>query len=164
MLSKLSDQELLEYQQLWEKGVGKSKRFESRKVHNTDLKFSYHVVRLLSQIEQILQEGDLDLRKNREHYKAIRRGDVSEEDIIKWAADKEIALGKLYESSKLRYKPNEEKIKELLVQCLEEHFGNLDSCIVNSDRSVSILRDIANIVDQNRGLIWNDKDNTGEET
>ena len=40
-----------------------------------DVKFGYHVVRLLNQVEQILTESDMDIEQNREQLKAIRRGD-----------------------------------------------------------------------------------------
>jgi hypothetical protein len=30
------------------------------------VKFAYHVVRLIGEVEQILTEGDIDLRRNRE--------------------------------------------------------------------------------------------------
>ena len=61
-----------------------------------DVKFAYHVVRLLDEAEQILEHGTIDLQRNREQLKAIRRGDVSEEEIIKWASDKEADLEKVY--------------------------------------------------------------------
>lgn len=131
------------------------KRAETVAQFGFDLKFAYHLVRLLDEIEQILTYGDLDLRKNREHLKAIRRGDVSEKDIIQWAADKEIVLEKLYESSKLQHSPDQEAIKNLLLCCLEEHFGNLDGCVISKQRHATVLREIANIIDQNKTIIWN---------
>lgn len=90
------------------------------------MKFAYHVVRLLDKAEQILTLGDIDLQRNREHLKAIRRGDVSEAEIRKWASDKEAQLEKAYTNmdSPLPYGPPEDKIKTLLLQCLEEHYGN----------------------------------------
>lgn len=43
-----------------------STRYEMIQKYGYDLKFAYHVVRLLNEIEQILIEYDLDLERNRE--------------------------------------------------------------------------------------------------
>ena len=43
--------------------------------HGYDVKYAYHVVRLLGEVEMILAEEDLDLQRDRERLKAIRRGD-----------------------------------------------------------------------------------------
>jgi len=118
-----------------------------------DVKFAYHLVRLLGEVEQILAEGDIDLRRNREHLKAIRRGEVSEEDIRKWAADKEHVLEKLYATSKLQHQPDQDAIKQLLLDCLEEHYGTIEGCIVTDKGPVLALREIADIIDKNRGMI-----------
>ena len=50
--------------------------------------------------------------------------------------------------SKLPYKPDEKKIKELLLNCLEHHYGNLSNCIVLQDRYVEGLKDIRGILDK----------------
>lgn len=133
------------------KPVGK--RLATVEKYGYDIKFAYNLVRLLSEIEQILAEGDLDLRRNVEHLKAIRRGDVPEEDIRKWAADKEHALEKLYTESALPWGPDEEAIKQLLLNCLEEHFGSLSDCVVLHNRPMLVLREIADILDRNREVI-----------
>jgi len=52
-----------------------SKRKASIKEHGFDVKFAYHVVRLVDEAEQLLMNGDMDLTKNREQLKAIRRGE-----------------------------------------------------------------------------------------
>ncbi len=118
-----------------------------------DVKFAYHLVRLLGEIEQILAEGDIDLRRNREHLKAIRRGDVSEADIRQWAAEKEHTLERLYETSSLPWRPDEDAIKQLLLNCLEEHYGSLEGCVVTDMAPVLVLRQMADILDKNRSLI-----------
>ncbi|MBD3407368.1 MAG: hypothetical protein GF411_14725 [Candidatus Lokiarchaeota archaeon] len=46
-----------------------------------------------------------------------------------------------------------ERIKRLLLQCLEEHYGSLDKVIHQESASVDALREIALIVDRNRELI-----------
>lgn len=108
------------------------KRKEIREQFGFDVKFAYHVVRLLYEVEQILIEGDIDLRRHNEHLKAIRRGEISEEEIRKWASEKEKHLEVLYtrEPSPIPYSPDEDKIKQLLCQCLEHHYGSLAGCVV----------------------------------
>ncbi len=101
------------------------KRKEIIEKYGYDVKFAYHIKRLLLQIEQILSEGTLDLERNREELKPIRRGEVPLEDIERWKTEKELQLEKLYNESKLQYKPDEEKIKRLLINCLESHYGKL---------------------------------------
>lgn len=81
------------------------------------------MVRLLNEVEQILTEHDLDLERNREQLKAIRRGEWTQEDVENYFASKERDLETLYTESKLRYKPDEEKLKDLLLNCLEHHYG-----------------------------------------
>ena len=56
-------------------------RYEDYLKHGYSTKFAYHVVRLLSEIEMILIEGDLDLTRNREQLKAIRRGEWTKEQV-----------------------------------------------------------------------------------
>ena len=122
------------------------KRLELIEKYGYDVKFGYHVIRLLDEVEQIMVEGELDLRRNREQLKAIRRGDVPEADLVAMAAEKEKALERVYESSTLQHSPDESKIKELLMQCLEEHYGSLGGVIVTDDRAVNAIRAIQDIV------------------
>lgn len=118
------------------------KRRELRDKFGFDVKYSYHVVRLISEVEQILTEGDLDLQRNNEQLKAIRRGEWTEQQIRDYFTKKEKELETLYVESKLPYGPDVPKIKALLLQCLEEHFGSLDKAIVVQDRNTDILREI----------------------
>jgi len=129
------------------KPVPGSNRAALREQYGFDVKFAYHVVRLLSQAEQILATGDLDLREKgrREHMKAVRRGEVPEEDIRKWASEKEKSLEKLYETSKLPYSPDESVIKQLLLDCLEHHYGSLENAIFVPDAADVALRQIHEI-------------------
>ncbi len=112
-----------------------------------DVKFAYHVVRLLDEAEQILTLGDIDLQRNREQLKAIRRGEMTEREIRDWATAKEKQLELAYSQSKLRHSPDENKIKQLLLDCLEHHYGNLEGCIVDEGRAVRALKNIQEIVE-----------------
>ncbi len=124
------------------------KRKELVEKFGYDVKFGYHVMRLLDEAEQIMVEADIDLRRNREQLKAIRRGDVPEADLVAMAAEKEKALERVYESSTLQHSPDEPKIKELLMQCLEEHYGSLNGVIVTDDRYANAIRAIKEITEK----------------
>jgi len=130
-----------------------SKREKIRERYGYDVKFAYNVVRLMDEVEQILVDGDIDLRRNREQLKSIRRGEVPQEDIRRMYAEKERDLEKLYHSSKLPYGPDEAKIKQLLIDCLEEHYGDLSSCVVNVDAATTALRDIADVIHKHERLV-----------
>ena len=69
------------------------KRAELVAEHGYDTKFAYHVVRLLPEVEKILIEGDIDLQRNNEQLKAIRRGDWTEDRLRAWCSDKEVGPG-----------------------------------------------------------------------
>ena len=118
-----------------------------------DVKFAYHIVRLLDESEQILETGDLELGRNREVLKEIRRGEWSEERIREYFASRETALRELCDSSKLPHGPDEPAIRELLLNCLEEHYGDLSAAVVSQDRAVVALRELAGVVDRYRDLI-----------
>jgi predicted nucleotidyltransferase len=126
----------------------KGKRKEIRDKFGTDVKFLYHVVRLLSQCQQILEHGDLDLQEpgRREHMKAIRRGEVSEEEVVAWFNSKERELDKIYSNSKLQLKPDKTKIKELLLNCLEHHYGSISE-IERPDKYKNIVQQIKELVE-----------------
>ena len=121
--------------------------------HGYDTKFAYHVVRLLGEVEQILVEGDIDLQRDNERLKAIRRGEWTDARLRHWAADKEADLERAYAASSLRPTPDEQRLKTLLLNCLEEHYGKLDGCIVQPDRAVVALRAIQERLDQVRDLL-----------
>lgn len=103
------------------------KRKETKERFGWDVKFGYHCVRLMDEAEQILAYGDLDLRRNSEQLKAIRKGEMSEQEVLKWFSEKELQLEKLYNESKLPWGPPEDKIRQLLMDCLEHHYGTLEN-------------------------------------
>lgn len=111
-----------------------------------DVKFAMHLVRLAYEAEQILAEHDLDLRRHSEHLKAIRRGEVPEDDIRAWFSSKEKHLEELYRTSTLRHVPDQEFLKQLLLNCLEHHFGSLDKAIEMPDKYRSATLEIGAIL------------------
>ncbi len=127
-----------------------SKRAEIIEKFGWDVKFGYHTVRLLSEVEQILTEGDLDIRRNREQLKAIRRGEMTADECIAWATTKEQALERAYEISRLPYGPDEQAIKTLLLECLEEHWGSLKGCVYGEsplNAACQVIRSVQQVLD-----------------
>jgi hypothetical protein len=124
------------------------KRVELIARHGFDTKFAYNVIRLGSEIEQILTEGDLNLEEEgrREHMKAIRNGEVPMADIIEWFNAKEKHLEDLYHKSDLPYGPDEDKIKDLLLQCLTIQYGTVDDGVVITGSAERAMNEIAKIV------------------
>jgi hypothetical protein len=129
------------------------KRAADVQQYGFDRKFAYHVVRLLNEVEQIMTEGDLDLQRNREQLKSIRKGEWTEAQIREYAARKEADLETLYQNSKLAYGPDEPQIKQLLLDCLEEHYGSLEKCVVNPEAAVVALREVMAVLERYRNLL-----------
>ena len=130
--------------------MGGQKREGKRKAlydkYGFDVKFAYHLVRLLYEAQMILEEYDLDLERHREHLKAIRRGEQPEEDIRNWASEKMKYLDRAYESSKLPQAPDEAELKSLLMNCLEQHYERISDAIVSEDRFKTALRQIQDVL------------------
>lgn len=119
-----------------------------------DVKFAYHIVRLLDEAEQILLEGDLNLQRAREPMKAIRRGEWTAEEVRNWAMEKERALEVAYTNCQLPEHPATEPIRQLLLQCLEEHYGSIDDCVAQVGWAESALRDIDQLLNQHRKQLY----------
>ncbi|MCW3061212.1 MAG: putative nucleotidyltransferase, partial [Capsulimonas sp.] len=69
-------------------------------------------------------------------------------DILAHFERKERDLETLYTNSKLAHAPDEAKIKQLLLDCLEHHYGSLSECVVNVDAAADTLRRIRGILEQ----------------
>jgi predicted nucleotidyltransferase len=124
------------------------KRQESIEKYGYDVKFGYHIVRLLLEAEQILIEHDLDIERNSEILKSIRRGEWSEQKLRSWFDEKEKHLEELYIKSDLRSYPNEEEIKQLLLTCLEQHYGSLDNAIKQEVPVEKLINELKLIVEK----------------
>ena len=123
------------------------KRREIVSEYKFDTKYASHAVRLADECEQILEFGDLDLRRSRDFQKNIRSGLVPLDDIKKWLFEKERTLSGLYETSSLPDRPNKARIKQLLFDCLEQYYGNLSGAeVVQVDRNATILDQIKELV------------------
>ena len=55
---------------------------EGRRCGEMDVKFAMHCVRLSLQCQQILEEGDLDLRRNKDFLKEIEDFYYSQKEIL----------------------------------------------------------------------------------
>lgn len=124
------------------------KRQASIDAYGYDVKAGYHVVRLALECEQILIEGDLDLERNREQLKAIRRGEWTAERLTTFFEDKERHLENLAAESKLPKYPDEDAIRNLLLNCLEAHYGNLSSTINRVTDLDKVLAEMRAVVDR----------------
>lgn len=101
----------------------------------------------------ILVEQDIDLQRNNDQLKAIRRGEWTEERLREWCAEKEAHLERAYAESTLRAAPDEPKIKALLLAALEDHYGSLEGCLVDPDRAIIALRNIQAELDRVKDLL-----------
>lgn len=115
-----------------------------------DVKFAYHVVRLLDEIEQIMVEQNLDLERNREQLKAIRRGEWTLEQIESHFEAKERHLENTYATSALRHSPDEAAIKAILFNCLEMHFGSLAGAVAREPSVDRLIRDIEEVLSRHQ--------------
>lgn len=115
-------------------------------VDQYDLKFACHTVRLLLQCEQILTEYDLDLMRNAEQLKSVRRGDWSLDQLNEWFHQKVITLEKLFGDSTIPLHSDKIKIRATLLKCLEQAYGSLDKYIVTVDKYEKAIQDIKRIV------------------
>lgn len=132
--------------------VGKRREIVDR--HGYDVKFAYHIIRLLDEAEQVLLEGDIDLQRAREPMKAIRRGDWSAEEVRQWVMEKERALEAAYVRCRLPEQPDETVLRGLLLQCLEEHYGSLADCVSQVGWAEETLRTIDAALNQVRGKLY----------
>ena len=140
--------EYSDYIKLWEAGLKKTTRFEAQKIAGQDNKFLYHVFRLADQAEYILNNHDLDLQEPSrvEKMKAIRRGDISFEDIVKDFENSEKRLRDLYVSSKLRMYKDTVTIRNLLLTTLESHYGSLAAFVKEFNASELALKEIKSVI------------------
>jgi len=119
------------------------KRAENIEKYGYDTKFLMHVIRLALEAEQLLTVGELTIDSNSQLYQSIRRGDWTLEDGKKWFSEKERQLEHLYATSSiLPYKPNEEAIKQLLLNCLEHHYGSLSNAVTVPSQETKLLNDL----------------------
>lgn len=128
--------------------TAKGRRYVGIAQYGFDVKFAYHVVRLINEVEQILEEGDLDLERSREQLKSIRRGEWSMERIQEWFASRENDLNTTYANSKLPHTPDVDAIKTLLLNCLEHHYGTISQSIVRDTPVDVVVAEMQKVLDR----------------
>ncbi len=121
------------------------KRAESINKYGYDVKQGYHLHRLLGEALQLLEEGDLDLMRNREELKTIRRGEWSLDQVKKIFYDKLPTAEEAYRKTLLPDAPDEGRIKQLLLDCLEHHYGKLTGIIEKPNELLNAIKDIEQI-------------------
>ena len=119
-----------------------------------DVKFAYHIVRLFDEAEQILLEGNLDLRRSSEVMKAIRRGEWTEGDLRSWVVEKDRALEVAYTRCQLPDHPPIEPIYRLLMNCLEQHYGSIQDCVQEVGWAEKTLKEIDSLLQNRRGKLY----------
>lgn len=123
-------------------------RQESIQLHGYDVKFAYHIVRLLLEVEQILTEQNLDLQRHSSILKSIRSGEWPLTRLEEWFDHKEKVLELTYSNSTLQAMPNEKKIKALLFECLEMHYGSLDAVIQVAPEMGNMVNELQLLIDK----------------
>jgi uncharacterized protein len=137
-----------------ESGANRSnpKRADSIEKHGYDTKFLMHVIRLALECEQILLTGDLDLKRDSQFLLSVRRGDMTLEDGKKWWASKARDLETAYTNCKMvPMVPDEDRLKRLLMSCLEQHYGSLSQAVAVQPEMHTLLTDLQWLVDRYRG-------------
>jgi len=120
-----------------------------------DLKAAYHAWRLLRQSEEIVLEGDLTLMKGADEYKAIRRGDWTLKQFQSQFDARKVALEEVFHKCTLPEKPDRDKIRELLLECIETHYGRslTTEDVVRKDIETQTLREIDAVLNKVRNLL-----------
>lgn len=125
-----------------------SKRADNVEKYGFDVKFAYHIVRLMDEAEQILTLGDLDLTRDAERMKAIRRGEWTAEQVKEFFTRREKELETAYAESKLPHGPKEDEIRALLLECLEEHYGSLSGAVETPGQERALLAQIKELCER----------------
>ena len=110
-----------------------------------DTKSAQNLIRLAYQTEQVLLEGDLTLNRHAKTLLAIRNGEWSLDKIKGIFDEKNEHIEGLILKSELRAKPDENVIKNLLLECLEIQYGKLTNEITVYNSSQEDLKKIYEI-------------------
>jgi predicted nucleotidyltransferase len=129
----------------------KGKRKELKEKFGYDTKFAYHLVRLLNEVEQILLEGDLDLERNREQLKAIRKGYWTQQRVEEYFEEKEKYLEEVHaKSTAVPHKARYDEIRGLLFKCLGMWFTD-EKVIPESNVAKDFFNDLQEVINRYEG-------------
>lgn len=130
------------------KDPNSGKRKELIEKYGFDTKFAYHIVRLIDYAEQLLQFGDMDMQRDKERWKSIRAGEWSLDQVESHFYEKEKTLQTLYENTSLPHDMQFDPIKELLLNCLEAHYGSLDKMVPRDTKAETVLLEMQKVIDR----------------
>jgi len=113
-LQDLTNDELLQYYNL----------------KSMNCKMAYHPLRLLNELNQLLDTGEIDLMRNRDECISMRNGTWGNFEKFESTVLKRLELIEekaLKNSSNIPSTPNVGSLKVLLQECIEEYYGNLNA-------------------------------------
>lgn len=90
-----------------------------------DPKDAYHCIRMILEMSQILYTGNLILNQDSKILLEIRNGEWAKQQVIEMCEKSLLYFEENQDSFIVPYSPDENKIKKLLVICLEAKFGSL---------------------------------------
>ena len=102
------------------------------------------------QCEQILVEHDLDIERNSEILKSIRRGEWTLTQFDEWFTTKEKNLETVCANSTLREGPDELRLKELLIESLEMHYGTITTGVKRETGVDQLVCELQTVLDRYR--------------
>lgn len=91
-----------------------------------DVKDASYVLRFVLELKEILFEGDLHINRYGQKITDIRNGKYSLDAILKEYQEILDEIEKNRDKFIIQHSPDEDKIRNLLVDCLEEKYGSLD--------------------------------------
>jgi predicted nucleotidyltransferase len=106
-----------------------------------DVKMAYHCLRLLDLVDQLLKVGDFDLMRNKEECKAMRAGLWGDWDKFQNHVDTRLTELESYSLNHVvavSHRPQHEPLHQLLVNCLEEHYGSESTMQKQNTEYVSV--------------------------
>lgn len=103
-------------------------RYKGNQEHGKgfDAKNMMHTIRLLQQAKELFASGRLNVvSKNREELIAIKRGDKDYGDLLIYAEELMMEIGRLAATCAIIEHPDEEKARKVLITIREQLYGNL---------------------------------------
>lgn len=105
-----------------------------------DIKMAYHPLRLLDQLNQLLDEGTIDLMRNKEECKAMRKGEWGDWKTFERVVSERLEAleKKALTQNAISPKPRLGELKVLLAECIESWYGSESGMQSQSTEYVSV--------------------------
>ena len=107
----------------FERTTSNPKRSKLISKYGYDTKYASHVVRLISQAEDLIKYNDILLDKNAEIILEVKTGKWDLQDVEDFLESKISLVDNLKDKSSLPENPDTDKIKELMFKCFEMKYG-----------------------------------------